>query len=173
MSIFNDITRPFKEGIFFNLLATEVSKLYSEEKRLCLKYNKSDIKIDKINHERRRAGISLLNGLNRGKVDGYPRMNGLCRVGLNSTGCVRVNCHAAACKHYVCPGMFKYHHNYCIYMSHVCDGYHDCKEADDEMFCPVTSCPGLLKCRGESRCVSSSSSKSLLYVTFRHKRSFK
>ena len=149
---FNNITQPFKKTPFINLLDTTVSKLYLEEKQLCLKYNKSHIKLDIFNYERR--SVSLLNGQNNGKVDDYSRMNELCRVGLNSTGCVRANCHAAACRHYVCPGMFKCHHNYCIYMSHVCDGYYDCKEADDEMFCPVTSCPGLLKCRGESRCVS-------------------
>ena len=108
-----------------------------------------------LNHERRRVGLSLLNGQQNEQVDHYSRMNELCRAGLNSTGCLGANCHAADCKRYACPGMFKCHLNYCIYMSHVCDGFYDCQEVDDEMFCPVTYCPGLLKCRGESRCVSS------------------
>ena len=152
INIFNDITTPFNGGNFFHFHATRISKLYLGEKRLCLKNNNRHIKIDMFNDKRRR--VSLLNGQNNRNVDHYPRMDELCRVGSKSTGCMGADCHAAACRHYVCPGMFKCHHHYCIYMSHVCDEYYDGKEADDEMFCPVTSCPGLLKCRGESRCVS-------------------
>ena len=40
-------------------------------------------------------------------------------------------------------------------MSSACDGQYDCEEEnDDEIICPLSSCPGLLKCRGENRCVS-------------------
>ena len=39
-------------------------------------------------------------------------------------------------------------------MSSVCDGQYDYEENDDEIFCPLSSCPGWLKCRGENRCVS-------------------
>ena len=39
-------------------------------------------------------------------------------------------------------------------MSHVCDGQYDYGRRDDEVVCPITSCPGLFKCLGENRCVS-------------------
>ena len=58
------------------------------------------------------------------------------------------------CQNVACPEMFKCNNYYCIYMSAVCDGQYDCVEGDDEMNCPISSCPGLLKCRGEKRCVS-------------------
>ena len=58
------------------------------------------------------------------------------------------------CQNIACPEMFKCNKYYCIYMSSVCDGQNDCAEGDDEISCPITSCPGLLKCRGEMRCVS-------------------
>ena len=58
------------------------------------------------------------------------------------------------CTHFSCPGMFKCERYRCIYMSAVCDGQYDCKEGDDEMACPLSSCSGFLKCRGENRCVS-------------------
>ena len=58
------------------------------------------------------------------------------------------------CTHFSCPGMFKCERYRCISMSAVCDGQYDCKEGDDEMVCPLSSCSGFLKCRGENRCVS-------------------
>ena len=58
------------------------------------------------------------------------------------------------CQNIACPEMFKCSNHYCIYMSAVCDGQYDCVEGDDEILCPLSSCPGLLKCRGEKRCVS-------------------
>ena len=58
------------------------------------------------------------------------------------------------CTHFSCPGMFKCDRYRCIYMSAVCDGQYNCKEGDDEMVCPLSSCSGFLKCRGENRCVS-------------------
>ena len=58
------------------------------------------------------------------------------------------------CQSVTCPGMFKCSDHYCIYLSSVCDGQYDCKWGDDELVCPLSSCPGLLKCRGEKRCVS-------------------
>ena len=38
-------------------------------------------------------------------------------------------------------------------MSSVCDGQYDCNKGDDKTMCPMSSCPGFLKCRGENRCV--------------------
>ena len=58
------------------------------------------------------------------------------------------------CQNVACPEMFKCKKYFCIYMSAVCDGQYDCLEGDDEISCPISSCPGLLKCRGEKRCVS-------------------
>ena len=39
-------------------------------------------------------------------------------------------------------------------MSLVCDGQWDCIYGEDEASCVNISCPGFLKCRGESRCIS-------------------
>ena len=58
------------------------------------------------------------------------------------------------CTYFKCPGKLKCHKSYCIYMSSVCDNHYDCEEGEDEIFCPLASCPGMLKCRGENRCVS-------------------
>ena len=58
------------------------------------------------------------------------------------------------CQYMECPGMFKCHLYYCLPMSAVCDGHHDCYRGDDGNYCKNMTCPGLLKCRGENRCVS-------------------
>ena len=50
--------------------------------------------------------------------------------------------------------MFKCHLYYCLPMSAVCDGHHDCYQGEDENYCENLTCPGLLECRGENRCVS-------------------
>ena len=43
--------------------------------------------------------------------------------------------------------------NYCLQFSLVCDGQEDYPYGDDEASCSGEPCPGLLKCRGEVRCV--------------------
>ena len=50
--------------------------------------------------------------------------------------------------------MFKCDQYYCLHMSAVCDGHRDCLYGEDEKYCGNMTCPGLLKCRGEKRCVS-------------------
>ena len=49
--------------------------------------------------------------------------------------------------------MFKCDHYYCLHMSAVCDGHSECQYGEDEKYCGNMTCPGLLKCRGEKRCV--------------------
>ena len=58
------------------------------------------------------------------------------------------------CQNVACPEIFRCRNYYCIYMSAVCAGQYDCVEGDDGIYCPTSSCPGLLKCRREKRCVS-------------------
>ena len=55
-----------------------------------------------------------------------------------------------------CPGMFKCIHTYCLPMSVICNGHQECPDGEDEMYCSNLECPGLLKCRGENRCVGTS-----------------
>ena len=52
-----------------------------------------------------------------------------------------------------CPFMFKCEHSYCIPIEKVCDGEIDCPYGADELSCENVSCPGMLKCRGEKRCL--------------------
>ena len=52
-----------------------------------------------------------------------------------------------------CPSMFRCENSYCIPVENVCDGFSDCPYQSDEVLCQNTSCPGMLKCRGEQRCL--------------------
>ena len=139
---------PFK-STYVELEYGHFTNLYFEEKRLCLKYNNSHVEIKEVNSTSQPEHI-LAQSRN---VDHCSQINQLCRVGFNTTLCGHVK-YSSVCRNILCPGMFKCPKYYCIHMSHVCDGQYDCKEGDDETFCPLTSCPGLLKCRGENRCVS-------------------
>ena len=123
--------------------------LFLEEKRLCLNYNSSHITIKQKNYTREYT--KLLSQFK--KEDRCSKINQLCIFSFNTDQCGREKIHNI-CRHVICPGMFKCEKFHCIHMSYVCDGQYDCKEGDDEMLCPLTSCPGLLKCRGENRCVS-------------------
>ena len=60
------------------------------------------------------------------------------------------------CTYIWCPGMFKCNHTYCLPMSVICNGHQECPNGEDELYCSNLICPGLLKCRGENRCVSTS-----------------
>ena len=64
--------------------------------------------------------------------------------------------HMYLCLYVKCPGMFKCRRYYCLHLSAVCDGQADCMHGDDERNCSGLTCPGLLKCRGEDKCVSPS-----------------
>ena len=55
-----------------------------------------------------------------------------------------------------CPGMFKCINTYCLPMSVICNGHQECPDGEDELYCSNLVCPGLLKCRGENRCVGTS-----------------
>ena len=41
-------------------------------------------------------------------------------------------------------------------MSVICNGHQECPNGGDELYCSNLVCPGLLKCRGENRCVGTS-----------------
>ena len=58
-----------------------------------------------------------------------------------------------ACDLIQCPFMFRCENSYCINIEHVCDGHSDCPYKSDEILCENTTCPGMLKCRGEKRCL--------------------
>ena len=61
--------------------------------------------------------------------------------------------HLQHCQHVICSGMFKCGNSFCIEIENICDGIQDCICGDDEMSCFNLSCPGMLKCRGLTRCV--------------------
>ena len=61
------------------------------------------------------------------------------------------NCFGFQCLHmFQCiPG-----ESYCIPYTHVCDDESDCPDGNDELNCSLPMyCPGLLKCKGEKRCM--------------------
>ena len=123
---------------------------YIKEKRLCLKIH-DNVKTH-INNTHHLPRDLPLNTIERSRKSGIcTDPNYSCIVGVDKRSCVTA---LSACVHFSCPGMFKCHRYHCIYMSSVCDGQYDCKEGDDETLCPLSSCPGLLKCRGENRCLS-------------------
>ena len=58
-----------------------------------------------------------------------------------------------SCDMIQCPFMFRCENSYCINIENVCDGHSDCPYQSDEILCENTTCPGMLKCRGENRCL--------------------
>ena len=77
----------------------------------------------------------------------------MCKISAHIPAC-RFDLASSICMLIWCPGMFKCHYSYCLPMSLVCDGHYDCADGEDELFCSNLLCPGLLKCRGENKCVS-------------------
>ena len=57
------------------------------------------------------------------------------------------------CRSVLCVGMFKCGEYGCIRRSSMCGGHVDCPSAEDEYNCANISCPGLIKCRNEDRCI--------------------
>ena len=133
----------------FTLKYHHIYELYAREKQLCLAL--PDHVMAHARHRQNLREDLTLNTTRRSrKVNKCSHLNDVCIV-KEDTGC---DTFSSACVHFRCPGLFKCHSSYCIYMSSVCDGQYDCEEGDDEIFCPLLSCPGLLKCRGENRCMS-------------------
>ena len=87
-----------------------------------------------------------LNGNNRSIAE-------MCKISAHKHPC-HFDFASVICMIIWCPGMFKCLYSYCLPMSLVCDGYYDCPDGEDELFCSKLVCPGLLKCRGENKCVS-------------------
>ena len=60
--------------------------------------------------------------------------------------------HLSQCRHIGCPTRYKCPHSYCIPLSRVCDGVHDCPGLEDESHCQpeetVYTCPGYNRCKG-------------------------
>ena len=61
--------------------------------------------------------------------------------------------HIESCKLHECPDMFKCPNSYCIPNRRVCDGTWDCVNGWDEQFCFNFSCPVMVRCKGEIRCI--------------------
>ena len=131
-----------------NIMTDDIFMLLVREKQLCLKSQKHVMA--QLNHVQQLSWDMQFNTIR--KLTKCSDLRDVCIVGADGS------CDASesvfACADFSCPGLFKCHRDYCIYMSSVCDGQYDCEEGDDEIFCPFSSCPGLLKCRGETRCVS-------------------
>ena len=136
-------------GEYNKVRFSHVTNLFLEEKRLCLNSDNSHIQMKKRKYTRQYN--DLIKHSRQG--DRCSQINQLCILNFNTNRCRHQN-YVVVCKNVICPGMFKCDKLYCVHMSYVCDGQYDCKEGDDEILCPLTSCPGLLKCRGENRCVS-------------------
>ena len=77
----------------------------------------------------------------------------LCKHKQNGGTICGMGTHLQYCKYVKCSGMFKCSNSFCIEIGDVCDGKQDCVDGEDEMFCDNLSCPGMLRCRGETRCV--------------------
>ena len=132
----------------FDIVIEDIFILLAREKQLCLKLQKQVL--TQLNYTQQLYLDIEFNTV--GKLTKCSDLRDVCIVGADE------RCDAPesvfACIDFSCPGLFKCHRHYCIYMSAVCDEQYDCEEGDDEIFCPFTSCPGLLKCRGETRCVN-------------------
>ena len=134
----NDLIRPVDDR---SILDNPIDDAYFKERARCSN------NLDTINHHGNYTP-------SRYKMNGeLSRVSTLCKVSYHSK-LPFPDMPQLICQNVACPEMFKCNKYYCIYMSAVCDGQNDCAEGDDEISCPITSCPGLLKCRGEKRCVS-------------------
>ena len=135
-----------------HIFPSNISNLYLQEiNSLCSVSQYGQIqKENKLTKERNRSIPYSLQKNNT--VNNCSNINKLCIIQVNENPCGS-KIADGPCKYFVCSGMFKCG-KYCIHMSSVCDGQFDCEKGDDEIFCPMSTCPGLLKCRGENRCVS-------------------
>ena len=133
----------------FSFREVDAIGMYTKEEQKCLKLSNDTITY--LNHTQHVRRDILPNAIRRSRK--CSDLNKFCTVQVGKSRC-HTSTSVSACAHVSCPGLFKCHRSYCIYMSSVCDGQYDCEENDDEIFCPLTSCPGLLKCRGENRCVN-------------------
>ena len=88
------------------------------------------------------------------QFDGNGRdIDTMCKMSAHIPPCKSIYL-TRICTFIWCPGMFKCIHTYCLPMSVICNGHQECPDGEDELYCSNLVCPGLLKCRGESRCVS-------------------
>ena len=61
--------------------------------------------------------------------------------------------HLRHCETHLCPTMFKCPEMYCIPIYLVCDGFRHCQSGEDERNCDLFKCVGLLRCKGENKCI--------------------
>ena len=99
-----------------------------------------------------RLFVQLMVTCNRAGDSISASVANLCGVYPNEKQCPLITTQGL-CRDISCNGMFKCTHFYCISVSAVCDGQFDCLYGEDESFCSNFTCPGLLKCRSESRCI--------------------
>ena len=105
-------------------------------------------------HNDTNTTANVTNYLAECKLNGEKRsVDNMCKVSVHIPAC-QYDILSKICLIIWCPGMFKCLESYCLPMSLVCDGYADCPDGEDELFCSSLICPGLLKCRGENKCVS-------------------
>ena len=120
-----------------------------------IKYLKEENKTYKTpTHINTNSTANVTNYLAECKLNGEKRsVDNICKVSAHIPAC-QFDILFKICLIIWCPGMFKCLDSYCLPMSLVCDGHADCPDGEDELFCSSLICPGLLKCRGENKCVS-------------------
>ena len=81
----------------------------------------------------------------------------ICQFDLDENGILqycRNGAHLENCQMYNCSDTFKCPLSYCIPYRMVCNGVPDCLDMSDEQECGSYVCPGMLRCKGQTYCVS-------------------
>ena len=109
-------------------------------------------KCSKINSSRTSAYDSFFKGK---PLKQNTKLNNICLIRGRKHRCQSPKCRLT-CAPFTCPGMFQCSDHVCIPLSYYCDKIVDCVRGEDESMCLTSTpvCPGYLKCRGETKCIS-------------------
>ena len=152
MHIYSSVmTREIKKEEKKDFQLSSLIDLFIKENSILLYRNESYKSQKRINSDKT---LNITQYLTECNVNGEHRsIDRMCKISAHIRPC-HFHFVSVICLIIWCPGMFKCIYSYCIPMSLVCDGHYDCPDGEDELFCSKLVCPGLLKCRGENKCVS-------------------